>query len=544
MPIECVDATISSRSWTPLGSSVRRLVAQGHGGADGRRRRCDASRARRLARARQRVRAIRARRRLPRRDADARCTSRLSTQIERAVGNGVHALALSARRVARPTRVSSSGGRGSSASGRRRASLALGCETILELDVRNVLPLVDVPTLVVHSRDNAFVRVGHGRYLAEHISGRALVERDSADHWPLAGLRPRRSDRGVRHRLAPAGLPTPIACSPRCSSSTSSARPSIASRARRPHAGRSPSSRFEQVVRDGSRSIYEGDARATPPATGSSRRSTARPALFAVLGASATKPAGSGLEVRCGLHAGEITRRSDSVAGIAVHIGARVSALAAPGEVLGHAYGARPRRRLRDRVRGARRARAQRRSGPRGRSTRSSADAVAFRPCRRSGAPRSSRSGPPVSSSRSSSSPGWRARASGCSRRRRTREPISLRRSSRSSPSRSRFARPIEGTRTDTQRHRTSQRSQRPASSSSSASASPSRRSCGLRASSTSRWSRRGGRSPRSGSCSSSTRRERWCRCAARASIAATRFSPTRSTSAATSPGPSPFSPA
>jgi class 3 adenylate cyclase len=42
----------------------------------------------------------------------------------------------------------------------------------------------------------------------------------------------------------------------------------------------------------------------------------------------------SGLEVRCGLHAGEITRRADGVAGIAVHIGARVSALAEPGEVL------------------------------------------------------------------------------------------------------------------------------------------------------------------------------------------------------------------
>ena len=42
----------------------------------------------------------------------------------------------------------------------------------------------------------------------------------------------------------------------------------------------------------------------------------------------------SGLEVRCGLHAGEVTRRSGGIAGIAVHIGARVSALAEPGEVL------------------------------------------------------------------------------------------------------------------------------------------------------------------------------------------------------------------
>ncbi len=42
----------------------------------------------------------------------------------------------------------------------------------------------------------------------------------------------------------------------------------------------------------------------------------------------------SGLVVRCGLHAGEVMRRSGGVAGIAVHIRARVSALAEPGEVL------------------------------------------------------------------------------------------------------------------------------------------------------------------------------------------------------------------
>jgi class 3 adenylate cyclase len=41
-----------------------------------------------------------------------------------------------------------------------------------------------------------------------------------------------------------------------------------------------------------------------------------------------------GLEVRCGLHAGEVSRREGGIAGIAVHIGARVAGLASPGEVL------------------------------------------------------------------------------------------------------------------------------------------------------------------------------------------------------------------
>ena len=41
-----------------------------------------------------------------------------------------------------------------------------------------------------------------------------------------------------------------------------------------------------------------------------------------------------GLEIRSGLHAGEVIRRPDSIAGITVHIGARVAALAGPSEVL------------------------------------------------------------------------------------------------------------------------------------------------------------------------------------------------------------------
>jgi class 3 adenylate cyclase len=41
-----------------------------------------------------------------------------------------------------------------------------------------------------------------------------------------------------------------------------------------------------------------------------------------------------GLDIRAGLHTGEIERRDSDVGGIAVHIGQRVSALAAPGEVL------------------------------------------------------------------------------------------------------------------------------------------------------------------------------------------------------------------
>jgi hypothetical protein len=56
---------------------------------------------------------------------------------------------------------------------------------ILELDVREVLPLVTAPTLVIQNLGDVYVRAGHGRYLAEHIPDAQLLERDRADHWPV-----------------------------------------------------------------------------------------------------------------------------------------------------------------------------------------------------------------------------------------------------------------------------------------------------------------------------------------------------------------------
>ena len=66
-----------------------------------------------------------------------------------------------------------------------------------------------------------------------------------------------------------------------------------------------------------------------------------------------------GLEVRAGCHTGEIELMGDDVGGIAVHIGARVSALAGPSEVLVSVHGEGPGGRVRPHLRGPRRARAQ-----------------------------------------------------------------------------------------------------------------------------------------------------------------------------------------
>ncbi len=108
--------------------------------------------------------------------------------IEQTWGTGALAAALAPSVADRPG-VMEWWGRIERFAGTPRTALAKA-RTIYELDLRHVLPLVAVPTLVIHSRNNMYVRAGHGRYLAENIAGARLLELDSADHWPLPDPEP------------------------------------------------------------------------------------------------------------------------------------------------------------------------------------------------------------------------------------------------------------------------------------------------------------------------------------------------------------------
>ena len=60
----------------------------------------------------------------------------------------------------------------------------------MAIDVRDVLPLVSAPTLVVQQRGDPWTPAEHGRYLAQHIPGAAYVELDGDDHIPTAAMAP------------------------------------------------------------------------------------------------------------------------------------------------------------------------------------------------------------------------------------------------------------------------------------------------------------------------------------------------------------------
>lgn len=55
------------------------------------------------------------------------------------------------------------------------------------MDLRDLLPDIDVPTLILHRHGDAWIEIGHGRYLAEHIPGATFVELDGVDHRVWCG---------------------------------------------------------------------------------------------------------------------------------------------------------------------------------------------------------------------------------------------------------------------------------------------------------------------------------------------------------------------
>jgi class 3 adenylate cyclase len=200
-----------------------------------------------------------------------------------------------------------------------------------QLDVREVLPSISVPTLIVHRSDNRLVDVAHGRYLAEHIPDARYVEVDGPDYlWFvgdtdrildeieefLTGSRPRAEGDRVLATIMVTDLvgstERASALGDRAWRELLEAHRSIVRAELERYRGREI-----DTAGDGFLAVFDGPARAVRCAC------AVRDAVRK-----------TGLEVRTGLHTGEVETIANGVAGIAVHIGARVAAEAGPGEVL------------------------------------------------------------------------------------------------------------------------------------------------------------------------------------------------------------------
>jgi class 3 adenylate cyclase len=204
-------------------------------------------------------------------------------------------------------------------------------QTLLLSDIRDVLPAVHVSTLVIHRAGNRYLTPEHGRYLADHIEGARLVEVPGADHVPYLGdpspildaieeFLTGRPTTVPPHRILATVLFTDIVGSSGRAAAVGDARwaemlagqHSIVRRELERFGGREV-----DTAGDGFFATFDGPARAIGCAC-----------------AIASGVRAIGLEVRIGVHTGEIEVVDGKPAGIAVAIGSRVAALGAPGEVL------------------------------------------------------------------------------------------------------------------------------------------------------------------------------------------------------------------
>jgi len=204
-------------------------------------------------------------------------------------------------------------------------------QVLTDADMRDKLPHISAPTLILHRADSAFVGVEHGRYLAKNVVGSRYVELPGADtlYWVgdttaiLAEVE--EFVTGVRgasdaERVLITILFTDI----------------VGSTARAATLGddrwRDLLDNHDAVVRhelarfQGLEVNTAGDGFVATFISPSVALRCAEAIVDAV--------AALGIEVRVGVHSGEVEVRGDDIAGMAVHIGARVSGLAGPSEVL------------------------------------------------------------------------------------------------------------------------------------------------------------------------------------------------------------------
>jgi class 3 adenylate cyclase/alpha-beta hydrolase superfamily lysophospholipase len=200
-----------------------------------------------------------------------------------------------------------------------------------QIDVRPVLPSIQVPTMIVQRTGDRVVSRGQGRYLAEHIPNARYVEQEGDAHilWlgDIDGLLGEVEEflTGTRtasdvDRVLTTVLFTDIVGSTDKATELGDRRwrqrldqyDALVQRQLERFRGRKVN-----TTGDGTVAAFDGPARA-------------------VKCASAIEEAVQGLDlhIRAGLHTGEVELRGDDMAGIAVHVAARVQAMASPSEVL------------------------------------------------------------------------------------------------------------------------------------------------------------------------------------------------------------------
>ena len=199
------------------------------------------------------------------------------------------------------------------------------------IDVREILPTIRVPTVLIYRTDDADVHVDEGRYIAAQIPGARFVELPGEDHLLWTGNSAAILDEieefltGVRRGPEPDRVLATVLFTDVVGSTELATR--LGDRAWRDLLARHHAAIRRELDRwrgrevdtagDGFLATFDGPARAIRCAV-----------------AATESVRGLGMEIRAGVHTGEVEVANGDLRGIAVHIGSRVSGLAGAGEVL------------------------------------------------------------------------------------------------------------------------------------------------------------------------------------------------------------------
>ena len=203
-------------------------------------------------------------------------------------------------------------------------------EANLLIDIRDVLHLVQAPTLLLHRRGDV-IPIEGARYMAERIPGAKMIEMEGEDHWPWIDNPDEVCDHieefvtGARPAPEPDRVLATVLFTDIVASTARAAE--IGDRRWRELLEAHEESFRRELERQGGREVnttgdgflatFDGPARAIRCAK-----------------AAASAIRALGINIRAGIHTGECERRNGDIGGIAVHIGARVMSQAGPGEVL------------------------------------------------------------------------------------------------------------------------------------------------------------------------------------------------------------------
>lgn len=200
-----------------------------------------------------------------------------------------------------------------------------------EVDIREVLPAISVPTMVLHRSGDLLWPVEGAKFVSEQIEGSKFVVLDGIDHFPFAGdtdallseveafLTGSRTEPNPERQLLTV-LFTDIVDSTRRGAELGDRR------------WRHLLEGHDAVVREQLARFRGEEVKATGDGFLATFDGPARGIHCAQAIATSVRPLE--IEVRAGLHTGECEIRGDDIGGIAVNIGARISGLAGPNEVL------------------------------------------------------------------------------------------------------------------------------------------------------------------------------------------------------------------